>query len=70
MGGAVGDCLLGAPPPLGLVDTEVGEREQPCRSGKHELGEVGWAAAADRRDGLADLERVSDRAPERLVHVG
>ena len=37
---------------------------------EHELGEVGRPLAAHGGDGLAHLERVSDRAPERLVHVG
>ena len=37
---------------------------------EHELGEVGRPLAAERRDRLAHLERVADRAPERLVHVG
>jgi hypothetical protein len=37
---------------------------------EHELDEVGRAVALEGLDRLADLERVSDRGPEWLVHVG
>src|SRR6476661_2190470 len=37
---------------------------------EYQLREVGGALAAQARDRLADLERVPDRMPERLVHVG
>ena len=69
LGGAVGDRRLTrsrAP----VVEAEVGQRDEPRRGGEHELGEVGRSLAANRRDRLADLERVADRAAERLVHVG
>ena len=68
--GAVGDGGLGAAPALGDVDAEIGEREQARARVEHELGEVGRPVAADGVERLADLERVADRAAERLVHVG
>ena len=47
---------------LRLVDAEIGEREQMRARAEDELGEVGRPLAAQRRDRLADLERVADRA--------
>ena len=70
VGRAVGDRRLCAPPALGDVDPEVGEREQPGTRVEHELGEVGRPVAAHGRERLAHLERVADRGAERLVHVG
>ena len=67
---AVGHRCLGAPPPLGDVDPEIGEREQARARVEHELREVRRALPGDRLDRLADLERVADRGAERLVHVG
>src|SRR5207247_1198618 len=52
------------------VDLQVGEGEQPRARLDHELREVRRPLAADGVDRLADLERVADRGPERLVHVG
>ena len=63
-------ALLGAAPPLCLVDTEVGEREQLAARVEHELVEVGRAAAAHGLERLEHLEAVADRCAERLVHVG
>ena len=67
---AVADGRLGAPPPLVLVDPEVGEREQPRARVEDELREVRRTLAADRVARLGDLERVADGGAERLVHVG
>ena len=52
------------------VDPEVGVGEQAGAGVEHELGEVGGPVAAHRVERLADLERVPDRAAERLIHVG
>ena len=46
---------------LGLVDAEIGEREQMSARVEDKLREVGRPFAAQRRDRLADLERVADR---------
>ena len=70
LGAAVGDRRLGAAAALGLVDPEVGEREQLAARVEHELGEVGRAVPAHRVERLAHLERVADRGAERLIHVG
>ena len=70
LGGAARDRRVRAPPPLGLVDPEIGEREQACARIGDELREVGRALAANGRERLAHLERVADGGPERLVHVG
>ena len=59
----VGDRCLGPPAPLVHIDAEVGEREQVPRARvEDELGEVRRPVAAQRRERLADLERVPDRA--------
>ena len=55
---------------LGEADAEIREREQTGRGLEHELGQVGRPLAAHGRERLAHLERVADRGPERLVHVG
>ena len=38
--------------------------------GDDEVGEVGRSLPAQGLERFADLERVADRAPKRLVHVG
>ena len=69
-GGSVADGRLGAAPSLVDVDPEVGVRKQSRAGVEDELREVGRALTADGVERLADLERVADRATERLVHVG
>ncbi len=68
--GAVHECRLRAAAAFGFVDVEIGEREQARAGSDHELREVGRPLAAQGRHRLAQLERVSDRVAERLVHVG
>ena len=59
---AVLDRGRGAGSSFLLVDAEIGEREQMSAGAEDELGEVGRPLTAQRRDRLADLERVADRA--------
>src|SRR6266566_425415 len=68
--GSVAESRLGATPTFLLVDLEIGHREESSRSGDDELREVGRTLTAERRGRLANLERVSDRVPKRLIHVG
>src|SRR2546430_7027151 len=64
------DRSCGSLPPLLLGHTEIGEGEQVRAGGEDELVEIRRPLAAQRRDGLAKLERVPDRVTEWLVHVG
>ena len=65
----VRDRLLHTTARLVVRHAEVGERQKPRRRFGDELDEVGRALAAQRRDRLADLERIPDGVSERLVHV-
>ena len=68
-GRAVRHRGFGAAPPLRLVDAEIREREQLSGRIEDELAEVRRPAAAHRLPRLPHLERVPDRAAERLIHV-
>src|ERR671925_1756178 len=67
--GAAPERVLNPGPGLVIGDA-VAERDEVRGGGDRELGQVGRPVAAERLYRLADLERVSHRAPERLVHVG
>src|ERR671923_234420 len=67
--GAAPERVLNPGPGLVIGDA-VAERDEVRGGGDRELGQVGRPVAAERLHRLADLERVSHRAPERLVHVG
>src|SRR5262249_1529162 len=54
---------------LGLVNAQVGKHQKAAARGEHELDEVAWPLASERGDRLANLQRIPDRAAERLVHV-
>ena len=62
------DGGLGAASSLLLVEVEVRHGQQAPGRAEHELGEVGRALGAQRRERLADLEGIPDRATEGLVH--
>ena len=70
LGAPVRDRSFGPPPSFCLVNAEVGEREQLAAGVEHDLGEVGRPLPTHGVERLAHLERVADRLPERLVHVG
>ncbi len=61
---------FGASPPLLEIDAEIRESEQARRRLEDELHEVVRPMSGDRLHGLANLERISDRSAERLLHVG